>query len=53
MIPDIEAIRKECPILLEEDDTEESIDAKVQAYCKKQYKKAHKKMKEAVTKPEA
>ena len=52
-IPDIEAIRKECPILLEEDDTEESIDAKVQAYCKKQYKKAHKKMKEAVTKPEA
>ena len=53
MIPDIEEIRKKCPILLEEDDTEESIDAKVQAYCKKQYKKAHKKMKEAVTKPEA
>ena len=52
-IPDIEAIRKECPILLEEDDTEESIDAKVQAYCKKQYKKAHKIMKETVTKPEA
>ena len=52
-IPDIEAIRKECPILLEEDDTEESIDAKVQAYCKKQYRKAHKIMKETVTKPEA
>lgn len=40
--PDIEAIRKRCPILLEENDTEESIGEKVQAYCKKQYKKAHK-----------
>ena len=52
MIPDIEEIRKKCPILLEEDDTEESIDAKVQAYCKKQYKKTHKKKKEAATESE-
>ena len=40
-IPDIEAIRKECPILLEEDDTEESIDEKVQAFLLEQYRKAH------------
>lgn len=44
--PDIEAIRKRCPILLEENDTEESIGEKVQAYCKKQYKKVHKLNKE-------
>ena len=44
--PDIEALRKRCPILLEENDTEESIGEKVQAYCKKQYKKVHKLNKE-------
>ena len=41
-IPDIEEIRKECPILLEEDDTEESIDEKVQQYCLRKYREAEK-----------
>ena len=39
-IPDIEEIRKECPVLLEEDDTEESIEEKVQQYCLKKYRDA-------------
>lgn len=41
IIPDIKAIRESCPILLEADDTPESIEEKVQAFCIKQYRKAH------------
>ncbi len=41
IIPDIKAIRENCPILLEANDTSESIGKKVQAFCIKQYRKAH------------
>ena len=39
--PDIEAIRKRCPILLEAEDTLKSIEEKIQAFFVKQYQKAH------------
>ena len=40
-VPDIEAIRKRCPVLLEKDDTPESIEEKVQQYCLEKYRETH------------
>ena len=37
-LPDMKAIRESCPILLEANDTPESIDKKIQAFFVKQYK---------------
>ena len=39
--PDIKGIRKHCPILLEENDTLESIEEKIQAFFIKLYREAH------------
>ena len=40
-VPDVDAIRKSCPIVLKADDTPESIKEKAQAFCMEQYRKAH------------
>ncbi len=40
-LPDMKAIREKCPILIEADDTPDSIDEKIQAFFIEQYKKAN------------
>ncbi len=40
-LPDMKVIRESCPILMEADDTPESIKEKIQAFFVEQYKKTH------------
>ena len=45
-LPDMKAIRKSCPIQIEEFDTPESVKEKIQKFFIKQYRKAHPKKEE-------